>query len=68
MTAHKEALTLALEALEKVVAGWTQAFAEYKYDSDIPSENQYRDEVFAAITAIKEALANSEKQGDKNEE
>jgi len=56
----KEALKLALEALEKVVAGWTQAFAEYKYDSDFPSENQYRDEVFAAIAAIKEALAQPE--------
>jgi hypothetical protein len=52
----EDTLKLALEALEKIVDGWTKAFAEYKYDSDIPSENQFRDEVFAAITAIKEAL------------
>ena len=62
MTTQTEALKLALEALEKVVAGWTQAFAEYKYDSDIPSENQFRDEVFAAIAAIKEALAQPEQK------
>lgn len=49
----QEALKLALEALE--VLGWQ------------PTEEamDYRDN---AITAIKEALANLEKQGDKNEE
>ena len=60
-----EALKLALEALEKVVDGWTEAFAGYKYDSDIPSENQFRDEVFAAITAIKEDLAQPEHEKER---
>ena len=32
----KEALKLALEALEKIVDGWTEAFAKYEYDSDKP--------------------------------
>jgi hypothetical protein len=60
----KEAMKLALEALKKFVSTeWTEPFSEYRYDSDTPSENQFRDEVFTAIKALEEALAKQE-QGE----
>jgi hypothetical protein len=60
----KKAMKLALEALKKFVSTeWTEPFSEYRYDSDTPSENQFRDEVFTAIKALEEALAKQE-QGE----
>ena len=58
---NQEAMKMAIEALKKFVSTeWTEPFAEYRYDSDTPSENQFRDEVFTAIKAIEEALANAD--------
>ena len=53
-----EALRLALEALE----------TPRPFDSYPPLWRSYKKTINEAITAIKEALDNLEKQGDKNEE
>ena len=58
----KEALKLALEALNEWRVEWSPAFYEEEYDSDEPEENTRRTLVKSAITAIKEVLAQPEQK------
>ncbi len=64
-----EAMKQALEALALIVAvEWTPAFTRKEYDSDEPEENEMRDRVLTAITALRTAIEQAEKQEPGPEE
>jgi hypothetical protein len=45
-----------------VAAEWTPAFTRKEYDSDEPEENEMRDRVLTAITSLRQAIEQAEKQ------
>lgn len=58
-----EAAKQALEALELVVTlEWHPAFTRKEYDSDEPEENELRERVLTAITALRTAIEEAEKR------
>ena len=59
---EREALKLALDALNEWRVEWSPDFYEGKYDSDEPEENTRRTLVKSAITAAEKALAQPEQE------
>jgi uncharacterized protein YqeY len=43
-----------INIIERLIAGWTDSFKNYEYNSDEPKENKLRDDVFAILRKAQE--------------